>query len=799
MNKNSSKRIKNLLFISLLVIFISLSSFFVNSYIQLNTYDISKDYSALINTDVDICKCGSYSESITIYNTGTYPTIFYLESNKPNLLNFPDQGYKITNSGELNIPFIINADCNLKETNIVLTITSSFNVVKNYNINLNPKNCINLGSNIEQDKFIIEPNEKINYELTVKNVGEFYDVFYYDFGEYDDYAISKYRTVGLSPGQTGTFNISLILPYDMIGNYSIPINVYSDNAQIGLTFNSNITILKDYNYSINFGKNLFACLEDPTAFKLVINNEEFFENTFYIDVIEPDFIKLDSNKVVIPGNSSKEIIFESNHKENNKGNNNIIFEVTSELGNIKKNISSELNLDYCYYLDFESDYNYYNFKNYPEDITFKIKNWGAMEHNVFLSLISNIDNLSLDKTFFNLKSGDTEEITIDTSKKIFNDEDNRYKIKIIALINGTDYEFNKFFSIDFLSTKTIYKPIIDPSNIKITFYDNKSYFIVKNVGYENVYYNFSINPYDIENSSWIHFNYSNNVFLETGEEYIIPIYFDQNIHKALVDDYVFNIKLVPQNSDIDITYNYDLTIKLRDKSIFYYVGLWIYNNPLLVSLIVFFLLLILLLLYLLLSRPTTKKQGENRKKTRNKIVKGYLFLILLFLILLLVFCPLKSMYPTLELNDSDEINYIMYEGSKLNINMSDYFIDPDNDILTYYDYINYTSCCNDSKFVNITFNDNIATMISSKDYSGIVPIRFYASDSKYYTGSDIFLLKVVEKPKYSFMDIIDFYFCYVIWLAISLFLLIFIIFICIWANKKSKNQIKYDKRNKSKV
>jgi len=190
-----------------------------------------------------------------------------------------------------------------------------------------------------------------------------------------------------------------------------------------------------------------------------------------------------------------------------------------------------------------------------------------------------------------------------------------------------------------------------------------------------------------------------------------------------------------------------------------------------------------------LKKVSLKK--KKRKKTSKKLLFILIGLALLFLILLLIFCPLRSIYPALD--NSDNFNLSMYSGDTKMIEMSNYFEDPDNDELSY--FVKLKTAGNDTVLnFSVTFDDSKALITAGEGTSGVIPFWFYASDSDYFVKSDMFLLKVVEKPVFTFNDYINFYICYIIWLVVVIIFAIYVIALFVWSNKKTERQHKNNKK-----
>ena len=789
MNSKAGINTNKLLFFSTVIImFLLLPN--VLAEININTYTYSTDFYASVPEQINVCACGSTSGTILIKNTGSYVTKFYLEPDNE-MLVLPGNQYEIKPGQEYSIPFTINTDCDFTNDEINLIISNTFNKYQEFNIVVQGLRCQNLASVLTYDKDIISPCETINFKIEVENIGDFIETYTYDFGKFEKFIKYDYKTVTLAPNQVGTFNVGLFLSCEMTGNFSVPTNVYTLGSEFMASFLSNITVEDDYDFNLSFNKELFVCAEDDSSLSLQLTNNNEFANTFYIKNLYPNFVKLEQEQVTLNAGETVNVSFNIHGSEKLVGNHDIAFKVTSMYGNVVKNINSTLYLANCYDLSITSAQDSYSgCGRRLDNIYFTIKNNGEISQLVNLELPYWGGTFPLDNTSFVLESGEEKLIKIDTFNVI--DEDKYYHIPVNAYISGRDVVFTKELSLDVTSSWNCNRAVIEPSNIKIN-YDavNKS-FVIKNIGSKYLWYNVTIFPYNVTRSSWINIDNNKIIDLNPGDEYEFIVNFDQDIYYQEQGDYLFNIEIDPIYTFDDLVYNYELKITLKDKSFIYYASVWFVNNPVLVLIIIIILLLITLLLYLFISRPKNLKEQGKRKKRAKKIFLAWLILAILALILLFVFCPFKSLYPELDDNPND-LNIIMYSGDYYKVELSNYFSDPDDDILDFYAEVK-TIGNNSLDAYQITFDDSSAIIHPFDNVTGMLPIWFYASDSLDIAKSDMFLIKVVEKPKYTFMGVINYYIYYIIWLIVVVFLLIFVLATLSWAKRKTIRQHENSKK-----
>ncbi|MEA2035931.1 MAG: NosD domain-containing protein [Nanoarchaeota archaeon] len=89
--------------------------------------------------------------------------------------------------------------------------------------------------------------------------------------------------------------------------------------------------------------------------------------------------------------------------------------------------------------------------------------------------------------------------------------------------------------------------------------------------------------------------------------------------------------------------------------------------------------------------------------------------------------------------DKNFDNLTIYKNQRAVINLSEYFSDEDNDILTYSSH-NFDD-------INIIIKNSVATITPNNDFTGKAYLFFRASDRFYNISSNIFSIRVIEPPK----------------------------------------------------
>ncbi len=795
--------LSSLLFILIILSFLSLS-YFATAELNINTYDVTYDFSANLDTNINMCGCAGYINQVILKNTGNFDSNFYLTSSNPDLINFKVSEVNLASGSIVKIDYFILPDCNIEKETVLLSVKNSYNVKKDYLVSVDPTKCQNLAAKLETSSLNIKPCEPIFLNLQVENVGNFPETYYFDLGKFDKYASSEFTSVLLYPTKKAEFNIKLQLACNIYGNFSIPLNVYSDTTNLGLNFENKIQVLPDYFYSLNLKENYFACSEEITSFDIQITNDNSFDDTYYLEFDKPAFISFEEKKLKLKAGESNSIKLIIDPKHKNLGNHTLVFHVKSKQSGIIKEFQANLSIDNCYNPQITELETKHSFCDGTPNIRFVVTNNAAKENTFILSMnkLSWIDKLFYASDIDTIKFTDNNFVLSPySSKEVFIDISNipsisaKYKLPIHLQIGGKPQTAEETVIIDYISAEQCHKISFSPDKKTINFDTEKMTFLIQNTGKQ-------FSKYDIEFIPQAEYDFINivpgdNFYTELGRTQ--KAYFGINFNTSQLSkeskDFTYDVIIKVNDSYRPTEYKYTLKIMQRDKSFVYYVGKWIYDNPVYDGIIIIVILLILLFLYLLLSRPKNIKHQDERKKNYKKVLIIYLSLLVLAFLILLLFFPLKSINPIIT-NDDTQFNHSLYSGSKKTIDIGNYFIDPDGDSLNYSAII-FASGDDDyvGKLPSVNFKEDLAIIKAPKNSEGRSSVFFKASDSINISKSSIFKVRTVLKPNYSLYEYVEFYLPYVIWFAIGLFVLIYVLAMYFWSKRKTQRQHLNQKKN----
>ncbi len=738
-----------------LFLFFVLNVSLVYSDTVINVYNPSFNFDVSFDNSLNICACIPGYVPITIVNRASYGATYNIKSLSHNFLDLDESFYLAP--GESKTVFAgFSGSCRTSILKDSFLVSSSLGIERTYYIDVNIDYCNNIALNLNASANVVAHHAPIFYDLIVQNTGSFKEMYSFDLGKYSKYALADTSSIVLNPGQIGHFNIKLILPYELTGSFSVPFNVYAEYSKQSSGVIHNLTVRPEYNFNLSVKSKHYFCSDLIEKGVLKIINNDDFDNTFLIE----SNLSI-QNKVVVPKKSYGLIEFDNSKIK--PGWNRYDFYVRSKYSNFTKHVYTDIYSDTCYDLNVSvsDSVELFGINSFPITLTNK-----GFKPQIFSVVLPELFFISNNTVYLGPNESKTLIVYLNSS------DDLEYKLPL-RIISG-DYIFKKNVFVNYHSFDSSYslKPL--KKRLSLT-PDSDNFYTVSliNKGLRSALFNVSV----VEKPDFATIADNKLVFLNPGDSVDFDVLF--NINESLFPgDYTIKFKV----DVVDEHYSFYriVSVKLRNRSVFYKAFVWIKSNLLCFFCLIIILLLLLLLLYLFISRPKNIAQKNTRKKIRNRIVWGFILLLVLLLLFLLRFYPLHSIYAI----DSDA-DFALYSGEDLVINLTSYFNDPDNDSLSF-------GLQNSSFFVPMDYNiiDNVLYVHIPENFTGSFPLMFYANDSEFVVNSSEFSVEVYKKPNYSLKDYVYFYRFYLAWLFLLLIFALYSFALFVWAGKKTKGQLR---------
>jgi hypothetical protein len=755
--------------------------------IDVRTYDASIDFSLFTTENTKACTCTSTTDYLTITNTGSFSSIFYLTSD----IQLSDTTFELGSGESRQVSIFIQADCNPRIKTYTINVKSNLGVEKTIEKQVNVERCQNLElwmTPVDE----VSACENADYKIFVKNIGLFPEEYSLksNLDKYMSYS-SNYFT--LLPEQTASINATLNLPCEFSGEKSVEFTARAVKNKLDATISSNLNVLSDYAFDVYInGKNVDDALYRQaldtcnrvwvTEFPVTVKNNGI-DNTF---TIMPDGLPKFASIVGIDDNNYKfslargesktfYIIVDSHEFRKEYKGYDFSLTIKPQIGDaLERNL--RINLQPCY--EHTITINDESTKEKPievcsegfYDYDVEVKNNGIYAENIKLSIEGAPSGVDLSRYSVNVNPGESQTVKL----YIQGPESNYlYDIKIVAELSNQLTESDDIW-IQAHDKQTCHKVEFKKSNYNIN-YDNSYIEVpVKSAGLYPDYYDLSLNDTSLLSLE------DDRIFINDSTKIRI------NVNSLDMPEGKYNVRLTAEHvSGAD--YSEDLVITLKDKSpirkAFEYFFFGTQCRQISFWQVIAILLLCILIVVFMVVGPHYPYKLSNRIKQKLPILLALLvvFIIALVLVLVLADRP-KTNNEVYGLNTSvQDLRFEILENEKYVLDASQFFTDPDQNSLSY-----EVSAMKD---VKSTVKGNIITFNPDLGWYGTRTFTITAYDDQ--GGSIVspeMTLKVLNVPRKSILELYNIY-CWYTNLLIFLVIL-FLVFVAFLIKQQRRRRKK---------
>lgn len=703
--------------------------------------------------EINLCQCELQTDIITVTNNGNYASKYDVLFSDTEYLTVSDGGFELQPKESKSIYLYFKAPCEGKlQDSVIIQIKDVFGNQKTLEKQFSVDTCQNLLASLAVDNNTYGPCEQIDYEVQIENTGAFTETYEVIFGDnkYDTYFDNPYQLTVLESGQISTVKSTLELDCSTNGNLQIPFTVLAKQNELEANLLHDITITPEYPFTIE-SEAASVCIEKESQIPLTITNDAHFENTFVIKMDAPSFVTLDEKEITLAPFESKTIFAKANSKEIQN------VPITFMVQELTGNTAQQLVLDYTSKTCNAAKITIHEFDNVYEcaddkslDVT--LQNTGEEESWFWISVYPP------EAAFFEIQEEylkPNETFAGELSVQRPSDDNLHEKIFIKAGI-GEDTLAEDTIEVTLLSQQSCYQPILQET-FKTTYpFDEKTSIAIKNSGPKDVLYEINYNG-----DAWAK--------LEEKPSYKELPAFTQDDVSLLINqtdityvDYSGNFNVRAFVEDKTYEYNLPFTLHVKQKNIFEKSFNFIKNYPCHATTILLIILIIIVGIIALF------RKGNMKFNLTLLVILTIIWVLIAAVNIALYGFPQSANQELLPAEDP--LTLRMYQDSALELNLSNYFVDPDNmDMLSYeFDPIDA---------VNVIVSDDIATLTPIEGWSGSRRIRVTATDENgAQTTSPRLLLEVVPTKEYSAKELYKKY-CMIINLVLLLilFLLVYIL------------------------
>ncbi len=784
------------------VIFITL--FLITIYgalaeIEVNTYSTSKEFYVTSAFDkLNVCECSTKFDIMTITNTGSYDTIFTINTNElKGKVTFSEVSFNIPSHESKDIFIYYNSPCASGSEEAIFTISSNLGVQKEIKKEITTQKCQNLQMwVIDYQKTgnttrPIMPCSEAKYNVGIKNVGTYTETYIIS-NNYDVNTKYSANKVTLFPEQVFEFDASIKFDCSIYGDKEIIFSAHSQNNNLEAQLSTKLSILRAYEYSVFINnnpadtQNEFACNRIwMKQIPVTITNNAVYKNNFTFDTESlPKFVSIDGlnlseeGKFSLNPSEAKTFYLNIDTHEFRNEDKTYTFKLNfiSELGDIEKTKEVSLNVLPCYEhtISIINKTSQNNAKEicstYLYTYYLLVENKGKYTETIRLSLDGNPGTASFSKNRVTLMPGENETIKL----SIFGPETNYlYNIKATAtLSNGIETSDNLWIKAN--TEYQCHNVEINNNKFRINYDPEMLTTVIENKGivegdYKLVWKEDSTNLLDLKESS---------ITLEAGEKK--ALHFD--IDSQDKEEAVYTGTLTIQHKDSDMEYSEDIKVTLKDKTMLrktfeYFIYGTVCRQFSFYELAAI-MLVVALIIFFQIKGPHYPYKFWNRIKAKKIILLILLciFLGALIFIILITGLP-KSHNQVYNLTeDYTQLRFEILENDKFTLDASKFFTDPDNNTLKY--------TVSESKHIKSIVNGNSVTFYPDYAWYGNESIIITASDSfGGYADSPSIKLIIKHTPG---MTGLQWYNSYCWYVNLGIFLIILILIFLMFVVKQEK-------------
>ncbi len=717
----------------LLALIIFLLSFtVVVADMQILTYPTTSDFTVSGNYgDISLCQCSSSVDQFIVTNDGAYSSKYSVDLSGSEYASLVGSGFELFPGQSHPVIITYSVPCGTDVSDeLSLRITDIFGHEQTITKRLTGVDCPNLQATLmTMAGDSVKPCEAVDYAVGIENTGVYTETYEVSFGgKYSGYFVRNGTlSVVVPAGQKAIVENSLTLDCSMSGEFTIPFHVEAVDSGYEADLEHKLLVDPDYGFSAEVTAQDDYCALDDSTIPLMISNDGAVENTYDVRVLSGNdvFSIAEGDLTIAPSQSG---VVEVSFSPDTVGNRTLNISITSKLGDDVKFISVPLKVVSCYGLDLkiEQQQDIWTCSGIKQ-IPFSLYNLGSKPVVVNLSvtgsdIVSVVDSVKLDAFEFRPMN-----FTIDAPA----DASLRDNVVLLASIDGKPVSAQDAIGVRTFSDEDCYRVKLVEDHVKLLYGTENAYFDVVHKGLEGALYEVTY-----EGDPWLSVSEDSRYLeISPGQEdvkvklntYQVP----ENVSK---NHYEGVITLIAYTGDKSIDYEFPVLVTMHDRALYLRAYDYFSRNPCHFATVALVVIMIVLLFALAFIR---------RKYERNPGLLGLLLLLWVVAVVasFLVYGLPAHLYDEVPVSH-DSMTIIMQEDSVYTLNLSDYFIDPDGDELTY--------TIDPIDNVKVRIDGPIASFIPEKDWYGSRRFRINAYDGRSgATPSPTLSLEVVDKYDYT--------------------------------------------------
>jgi hypothetical protein len=728
--ESRGSKMKNLLkatlFISILIL--TVAAVQAELYVNVVSDEFSIESPYPVHT-VKECQCGTRTEVVKITNLGDFDTLFTLQIDSPisQYMTISRDKFSLIPGEATEVNIYITAPCDLPINSFyIIRVSTNYGREKELYKEFTSAKCQNIKFTNRILNSQVYPGQPACSEIELQNAGDFQDSF--TITPNIPYSYASRPTVELEGGEKTKLNVCTILPVENFGTVNQPFTITSQKANSVSYGGNKYEILRDYDFTVKTENELDVCAEVTTQKMVTVENLARTPNEYYLSFKGPTFVNATQNAFTLSGYESETTVFGISPAKTDVGEYELSLNTKTKYGQMSKDRQFKLVVSDCYNLIATIDSaNAVSEKSCcgEKSYSLNIINKGLFEE-AYQVIVDSEGWLSIDSSneFVRLKPAQQVNIPVTANLPCTDSKSTSYVI--VKQLKAPYKQVELKINLESLSKSSCQDVELLVQNYEIN-YDIKSIsLLVQNNGLQGGEYRLELEEDPkIKNSLQL---LEKNLTLDPGEVKAIHL-IPSNMTGYQPGRYLNKLVLVPTGQAIE--YDRQFWVALKPNSFFvnamdFFRGI---NYTQIgfcgfVSLVIAAIIILLLIFALYAKKRMKIKRIKAVTIKKLRVFNMFVVALLLACILLLVVlgAPDDSRFYESPSNTTNPLTLEWKENTAYSLDLSNYFSDPDNDILGY--------SANQPDHIHVNIRENIATMTPEFSWSGTEYAVFTANDAK---------------------------------------------------------------------
>lgn len=678
-------------------------------------------YDFLVSTlspTTNACLCGETSFPVTVTNIGSYTTIFTLSSDDSKLL-FSQDTLTLQPGEHKQVMATRDVSCSASGTqDVSITVTSSFYFSKQVKTTYVFGDCQAASFAFDKVNLNASVCKPFNTTLFITNTGSVGET--YTIEPLDGVVTLSAGSVYIPAGKTASILASYTLPCDVYGHYTLRYDIAAQTVQKFYRVEQSLSIPYEYYFDLRAAPEINFCAQDNAVLVLELENKNDFTNDFKFDVDVPSYATVNFPEVngkkaevlTVEANTIVPINITLSPQKYDVGHDIIEIDVTDKYGKLTKELSINVSTSNCY--DLSTAYWTPKTKyvcGYDRlRLPFSLFNNGEKSGTISL-VTEGSDYVYFDETSHNLDPFSAKEVML--SIDVTNNSWGEFPI-VISSYSGDELLNTHSFNLVTQPKEFCYNLEPRRDDFKVRFDQGQFSIPIRNDGTR--YGSYLV---DLQDDSMTLDSLTESVDLGSSEKSFVFV----NITQVPEVGSKLDLSLTFVEVNSMTVFTYPITVEFVDYPLLQRVAwtawdaIYYAYNCLLVSILLLVLILIFTLIIIF----------RSYKRRTFKTPKTLLLVIVIVLILLAVaiyiFKGLPYIYTSYDLQTNSTTHLLIEEDVPLEINLQNYFFDPDGDI------VQYGVSSIDAEVLSYEVNNASLILSPAKDFEGQTMLMLFATDS----------------------------------------------------------------------